>query len=75
MVALGAEGRVALGRAALARACELFPVKAVVRRYETLYEAVLAEGESAAAEREGKSAARAFEYHVADARQPDYQGD
>lgn len=75
MVALGAGGRVALGRAALARACELFPVKAVVRRYETLYEAVLAERESAAAERGGKSAARAFEYHVADARQPDYQGD
>ncbi|HVF67506.1 MAG TPA: glycosyltransferase [Pyrinomonadaceae bacterium] len=58
LVALGAEGRAALGGAALARACELFPVKSIVRRYETLYEAVLAERESAA---------RAFEYHVTDA--------
>lgn len=74
MVALGAEGRAALGRAALARACELFPVKSIVRRYETLYEAVLAERESAV-ERDSKSTARAFEYHVTDARQPDYQGD
>lgn len=68
LVALGAEGRAELGRAALARACELFPVKSIVRRYETLYEAVLAERESAAA-------ARAFEYHAREARQPDYQGD
>jgi hypothetical protein len=74
MVALGAEGRAGLGRAALARACELFPVKSIVRRYETLYEAVLAERESAA-ERDSKSAARAFEYHAREARQPDYQGD
>lgn len=75
MVALGAEGRAALGRAALARACELFPVKAIVRRYETLYEAVLAGRESEAAARGGKSAARAFEYQVTDAPRPDYQRD
>jgi glycosyltransferase involved in cell wall biosynthesis len=75
MVALGAEGRSALGRSARARACELFPVKAVVRRYETLYETVLAEREAAAAARGGESPARAFEYHVADSPQPDYQRD
>jgi glycosyltransferase involved in cell wall biosynthesis len=42
MIALGAEGRATLGRAALSRVGELFPVKSVVRRYEALYEAVLA---------------------------------
>lgn len=42
MIALGAEGRAALGRAALSRVAELFPVESVVRRYESLYEAVLA---------------------------------
>ena len=76
VIALGAEGRAALGRAALARACELFPVGAVVRRYETLYEAVLAERESRAS---AGAVARSFEYHAPDARQheyqPDYQGD
>jgi glycosyltransferase involved in cell wall biosynthesis len=77
LVELGADGRASLGRAALARACELFPVKAVVRRYETLYEAVLAERESVA-ERGSKPAAataRAFEFHARDARQPEYQPD
>jgi len=75
MVARGAEGRAALGRAARARACEMFPVKAIVRRYETLYEAVLAGRESEAAARGGKSAARAFEYPVTDAPRPEYQRD
>jgi glycosyltransferase involved in cell wall biosynthesis len=42
MINLGAEGRATLGRAARSRVEELFPVKSVVRRYETLYEAVLA---------------------------------
>jgi glycosyltransferase involved in cell wall biosynthesis len=43
MIKLGAEGRVAMGRAALSRVSELFPLKSVVHRYEALYEAVLAE--------------------------------
>jgi glycosyltransferase involved in cell wall biosynthesis len=42
MINLGEEGRAALGRAALSRVRELFPVKAVVHSYEALYEAVLA---------------------------------
>jgi glycosyltransferase involved in cell wall biosynthesis len=43
MINLGAEGRAALGRAALSRVSELFPLKSVVHRYEALYESVLAE--------------------------------
>lgn len=74
LVALGAVGRAELGRAALARASELFPVKSIVMRYETLYETVLAEQEAATA-RGGKQAARAFEYHAREAPQPNYQGD
>jgi glycosyltransferase involved in cell wall biosynthesis len=42
MIELGEERRAALGRAALARVRGLFPVKSVVRRYEALYESVLA---------------------------------
>ena len=42
MIDLGGEGRAALGRAALSRVKEFFPVKSVVRRYEVLYEDVLA---------------------------------
>jgi glycosyltransferase involved in cell wall biosynthesis len=50
MIDLGAEGRAALGRAALSRVGGLFPVKSIVHRYEALYDAVLAGGtpESAA---------------------------
>ena len=43
MIDLGEEGRAALGRAALSRVSEFFPIKSVVNRYEALYEAVLAE--------------------------------
>jgi glycosyltransferase involved in cell wall biosynthesis len=43
MIDLGGEGRAMLGRAALSRVSELFPLKSVVRRYEDLYEAVLDE--------------------------------
>jgi glycosyltransferase involved in cell wall biosynthesis len=43
MIERGPEGRAALGRAALARVGELFPVESVVRRYEDLYDAVLAD--------------------------------
>jgi glycosyltransferase involved in cell wall biosynthesis len=43
MLNLGTDGRAALGRAALSRVGEYFPVKAVVQHYETLYEAVLNE--------------------------------
>jgi glycosyltransferase involved in cell wall biosynthesis len=43
MIDIGEEGRAALGRAALSRVSELFPVKSIVRRYEDLYGAVLAE--------------------------------
>jgi glycosyltransferase involved in cell wall biosynthesis len=80
VIELGAEGRASLGRAALARACDLFPIEAVVRRYETLYEAVLAERESSAPSARGSAVGRAFEYKVADARipadyRPDCQGD
>lgn len=67
MVALGPDGRAALGRAARARACELFPVKGVVRHYEALYESVLAEREPVADALGGKSAAHALEYHFTDA--------
>jgi glycosyltransferase involved in cell wall biosynthesis len=42
MIKLGGEGRASLGRAALSRVSELFPLKSVVHRYEALYEAVLA---------------------------------
>jgi glycosyltransferase involved in cell wall biosynthesis len=42
MIRHGGEGRAALGRAALSRVKELFPVKSVVQRYEAVYEAVLA---------------------------------
>jgi glycosyltransferase involved in cell wall biosynthesis len=42
MIALGAEGRAALGRAARARVIEQFPLASVVARYEALYETVLA---------------------------------
>ena len=81
LIELGAEGRASLGRAALARACELFPVQAVVRRYESLYETVLAERETAAPRvRASAVSGRAFEYHVTDAPltadyRPDCQGD
>ncbi|HEX8844052.1 MAG TPA: glycosyltransferase [Pyrinomonadaceae bacterium] len=42
VINLGEEGRAELGRAALSRVNELFPLKSVVQRYEDLYEAVLA---------------------------------
>jgi glycosyltransferase involved in cell wall biosynthesis len=43
MIDLGEEGRAALGRAAASRVRELFPLKAMARGYEALYEAALAE--------------------------------
>ena len=43
MLNLGRDGRAALGRAALSRVGDYFPVKAIVQHYETLYEAVLTE--------------------------------
>ena len=49
MLNLGMDGRAALGRAALSRVGEYFPVKAVVQHYETLYEAVLTERAPASA--------------------------
>ncbi len=42
MLDAGEEGRAALGRAALSRVSELFPVKSLVYRYESLYEDLLA---------------------------------
>lgn len=41
MIQLGEEERAALGRAALSRVSEFFPLKSIVHRYEALYEAVL----------------------------------
>ncbi|HJQ33712.1 MAG TPA: glycosyltransferase [Pyrinomonadaceae bacterium] len=48
MLALGAEGRAALGRAALSRVTELFPIAAAARRYEKVYDDVLGERSAAA---------------------------
>ena len=42
MINLGADGRAALGRTALARVRELFPIKSVVHHYEALYKGLLA---------------------------------
>lgn len=75
MINLGTEGRAALGRAALARVNELFPVKSMARRYEALYDAVLAEQVSHVRRTRKSGASRAFEYHISDAGHPDYQRD
>lgn len=78
MIDLGPEGRAALGRAALSRVHQLFPLASMARSYEALYEAALAEltpAGSSARHTRGRGAARAFEYRMTDAGQPDSHGD
>lgn len=64
MINLGEHGRGSLGHAALSRASELFPLKSIVQRYETLYDATLAEETRLTRERmvgRAENLARSFE--------------
>ncbi|HEX7956532.1 MAG TPA: glycosyltransferase [Pyrinomonadaceae bacterium] len=70
LIEMGADARDSLGRAALARASELFPVKAVVERYESLYDEVLAERAHAPLREAKPEAGAAFRYNVPGAGGP-----